>query len=91
MTCLMVLAGSFLVLAIDTPEKRWPSILPSFLIALGLLMSAFTYSFTRAPVWEQVIVGTLPSATMTAFVLAILTRAMSKKPEHRDSPAPAAS
>lgn len=91
MTCLMVLAGSFWVLAIDIPEKRWPSILPSFLIAMGLLMPALTYSFTGAPVWERVIAGTLPSVAMSAFVLAILTRAMSKKPEHKDSPAPAAS
>lgn len=58
---------------------------------MGLLMPALTYSFTGAPVWERVIVGTIPSVAMSAFVLAILTRAMSKKSEHKDSSVPAAS
>jgi hypothetical protein len=90
----MALAGSLWVLFIDIPEKHWPSLLPSFLIVLGLLMPALTYGFSGAPVLGRVVVGTIPSVAMLTFVLAILTRAlavMPKKPEHKDSSAPAAS
>lgn len=91
MTCTMVLADSFWVLGIDIPEKRWPSLLPCLLIALGLIMPALDYIFTGAPVLERILVGALPSVAMMMFVLAILTRALSKKPEHKNSAAPAAS
>jgi len=91
MTCTMVLAGSLWVLLIDIPEKRWPSLLPCWLIAIGLIMPALTYGFTGAPVVERVLVGTLPSVAMMMFVWVILTRALSKKPEREDSAAPTAS
>jgi hypothetical protein len=91
MTCSMVLAGSFWVLFVDVPRRKWPSIMPSFLIAIGLIMPALTYNFTRASIWERGLVDILPGIAFAAFILALLTRALSKKPERRDSPAPAAS
>lgn len=66
MTCLMVLAGSLWVLAVDIPEKRWPSLLPCSLIAMGLIMPALTYSFTKVPVWERGLADALPALAMAA-------------------------
>jgi hypothetical protein len=87
---LTVAMGCLWITQFDAAKELKQFLLACLEIALGFFMPVFMFDITGTPSgWERGLVNAFPALVLVSAIPMILTYAMSKKPEHKDSPAAA--